>query len=71
MPLPLTVSSNFRYEQMAEHVHQLIQSGTFGPHQRLPSVRHLSQQLQVSITTVLEAYRMLEAQGAVEARPQS
>lgn len=71
MPLPATVSSNFRYEQVAEHVRQLIQSGTFGPHQRLPSVRHLSQQLQVSITTVLEAYRMLEAQGQVEARPQS
>lgn len=60
-----------RYEQVAEHVRFLIESGTYSTQQKLPSVRALSQQLQVSITTVLEAYRMLEDQGVVQARPQS
>lgn len=60
-----------RYEQVAAHLRQLIESGTYASQQKLPSVRALSEQLQVSITTVLEAYRMLEDQGLVEARPQS
>ncbi|MBT9583244.1 PLP-dependent aminotransferase family protein [bacterium] len=60
-----------RYEQVATHVRHLIESGTYSSQEKLPSVRNLSTQLQVSITTVLEAYRMLEDQGLVEARPQS
>ncbi|MFQ5930640.1 MAG: PLP-dependent aminotransferase family protein, partial [Acidobacteriota bacterium] len=36
-----------------------------------PSVRKLSQQVGVSITTVLQAYYWLESKGLIEARPQS
>lgn len=60
-----------RYERVANHVRYLIESGTYTAEQKLPSVRALSEQLRVSVTTVLEAYRMLEDQGHVEARPQS
>lgn len=60
-----------RYEKVASHIRYLIDSGTYSPLQKLPSVRSLAAQLQVSITTVLEAYRVLEDQGRVEARPQS
>ncbi len=60
-----------RYEQVASHVRHLIESGTYSSEQKLPSVRSLSGQLHVSITTVMEAYRMLEDQGMVQARPQS
>lgn len=60
-----------RYEQVAAHVRQLVENGAYTTGQKLPSVRSLSQQLQVSITTVLEAYRSLEDQLLVEARPQS
>ena len=60
-----------RYEKVAEHLRQLIELGGYGIHDRLPSVRNLSLQQKVSITTVLEAYRLLEDQGLVEARPQS
>lgn len=38
---------------------------------RIPSVRQLRSQLGVSVSTVLEAYRLLESEGLIEARPQS
>ncbi len=59
------------YEQVAERIRSLIHEGTLQPGDRVPSVRKLHQQLSVSISTVLEAYRVLEDQGFIEARPQS
>jgi DNA-binding transcriptional MocR family regulator len=59
------------YDQTADHVAGLIGKGTLRTGQRVPSVRRLSQQLGVSVTTVLEAYRRLEDRGLIEARPQS
>jgi DNA-binding transcriptional MocR family regulator len=37
----------------------------------LPSVRRLSHQRRISVSTVLQAYLLLEARGVVETRPQS
>jgi DNA-binding transcriptional MocR family regulator len=59
------------YEQVADKVARLIQQGTLQTGDRIPSVRQLRDQLGVSVTTVLEAYRLLESEGLVEARPQS
>ncbi|MEW6280282.1 MAG: PLP-dependent aminotransferase family protein [Candidatus Eremiobacterota bacterium] len=59
------------YEQIAQNVQHLVESGTFKSGDRIPSVRALSKQMEVSVTTVLEAYRLLEDQGVIEARPQS
>ena len=59
------------YEAVAARIRRLISHGTFKAGDRLPSVRRLSNELQVSVTTVVEAYRLLESQGAIEARPQS
>lgn len=59
------------YEEVAARITALIERGTFAPGSRIPSVRQLSQQLQVSISTVMGAYRRLEDQGRIEARPQS
>jgi DNA-binding transcriptional MocR family regulator len=59
------------YEQVADRICALIQEGTLQPGDRLPSVRRLHQQLSVSISTVLEAYRLLEDRGLVSVRPQS
>lgn len=59
------------YERVAQRVVRLIQDGTFQPGARIPSVRSQSRQHAVSITTVLEAYRLLEIEGWIEARPQS
>lgn len=59
------------YEQVAHNIEHLVQTGTFKSGERIPSVRVLSKQMEVSVTTVLEAYRMLEDRGLIEARPQS
>ena len=59
------------YEQVADRVQGLIAEGTLQPGDRLPSVRKLHEQLSVSISTVLEAYRLLEDRGLIQARPQS
>lgn len=61
----------FRYEQVASHILQLIQKGTYRPGDRIPSVRQTSQQQGVSISSVLQAYLQLESRGVIEARPQS
>lgn len=59
------------YEQVAERLQALITEGTLKPGHRLPSVRKLREQLSVSTSTVLEAYRLLEDRGLITARPQS
>jgi DNA-binding transcriptional MocR family regulator len=59
------------YEQLAAEVAGQITSGAFRPGDRLPSVRRISQQKGLSISTVLKAYQVLEDRGAVEVRPQS
>ena len=59
------------YEQVADRIGNLITERTLQPGDRLPSVRKLHRQLSVSISTVLEAYRLLEDRGLITARPQS
>jgi len=59
------------YQELAERIADLIRHGTYPPGERLSSVRQASRQNGVSISTVLQAYSLLESQGFVEARPQS
>lgn len=59
------------YQQVGDRITSLIESGTLSSGERLPSVRKLSREWAVSITTVLEAYRLLENRGLIEVRPQS
>ncbi|MBD3880890.1 PLP-dependent aminotransferase family protein [Phormidium tenue FACHB-886] len=68
---PRASSSNPLYEQVADRIAKLIQQGTLRAGDRIPSVRQLRSQLGVSVSTVLEAYRLLESEGLIEARPQS
>jgi len=67
----LNLPSSHLYEKLAGEVAGQIQSGVFRPGDRLPSVRHISRQKQLSISTVLQAYQTLEDRGVIEARPQS
>ncbi len=59
------------YERLADDLSGLIAKGALRPGDRLPSVRRYSQQQDVSVSTVLQAYLALENRGLVEARPQS
>ena len=59
------------YESLADEFACQIGDGRLRSGDRLPSVRHLAQQRQLSISTVVQALRTLESRGMVEARPQS
>ncbi len=61
----------YRYEQLADLVAGMVDNGALAPGERAPSVRTLSGQHGVSISTVLQAYRRLEDRGILVARPQS
>jgi DNA-binding transcriptional MocR family regulator len=64
-------TKDFLYESLAADLTGLIASGTFRPGDRLPSVRRLSAQRKVSVSTVLQAYMLLEERELIEVRPQS
>ena len=59
------------YEQVAGKMMRLIEKGTLKPGEKLPSVRKLSAQMGVSISTVLQSYLRMEDRGIIEARPKS
>jgi len=59
------------YHQLADQIHDLVRAGTLRAGDRVPSVRRLSNQQRVSVSTVLQAYQRLEDIGVIEARPQS
>ncbi|KIF80563.1 aminotransferase-like domain-containing protein [Noviherbaspirillum autotrophicum] len=59
------------YENLADELGALIANKVFVPGDRLPSIRHLSQQKRLSISTVMQALRLLEDRGLVDARPQA
>jgi len=61
----------FLYEKIAGEIADLITQGTFRPGERIPSVRQMSKQRKISVTTALQAYLSLEDHGLIEARPQS
>jgi DNA-binding transcriptional MocR family regulator len=59
------------YEQLANELDGLIASRVFAPGDRLPSIRHLAQQKRLSVSTVMQALRLMEDRGLIEARPQA
>jgi len=67
----LSSDKSFLYEKVADKITNLIESGTLQPGDRIPSIRKMSSQHGVSISTVMEAYYLLENRGLVETRPQS
>lgn len=62
---------NYLYERICQRLEGQIEGGTYAPGEQLPSLRRLSRLFGVSVTTVMQCYRKLEADGYVEARPQS
>ncbi len=69
--LPKTTEQTTLYRSVADHIEGLIDEGTLTPGSKIPSLRQLSRQLSVSLSTVGEAYRVLEDRGLIETRPQS
>lgn len=54
-----------RYRELAEHYRQAILAGALPPGERLPSLRALMAQHQVSLSTALQVCRTLENDGLV------
>src|SRR5437868_14121932 len=59
------------YVQIANSLTHLMERGTLRAGDRVPSLRQLSRQRRVSLSTALQAYLWLENKGYLEARPQS
>lgn len=64
-------SSSFLYQQVIDFVGYQQKTGALSPGDKLPSLRKLSRQFEISVPTVKQAYIELERQGRVCARPQS
>jgi DNA-binding transcriptional MocR family regulator len=64
-------SGGYLYEEVVNKIAGMIGQGVLRPGERIPSIRKVSSQLDVSISTVLQAYLRLESRGLIEARPQS
>ncbi|MCW8943695.1 MAG: PLP-dependent aminotransferase family protein [Sedimenticola sp.] len=60
-----------KYEQVAQKLSEQIAQGIYKRGDRLPSIRHLSEQMGYSISTIQEAYLLLEQRGFTEVRPKS
>ncbi|WP_444921714.1 PLP-dependent aminotransferase family protein [Microbulbifer sp. CnH-101-G] len=60
-----------RYKSLADRLIDDVRLGRVQAGQKLPSLRQLAQQNEVSMTTALNCYRYLEEIGWVQARPQS
>lgn len=56
------------YRQIVDRVKYYVAAGKLAPGDKLPSVRALSQDLQVNPTTVVKAYDALEAEGVIYGR---
>ena len=62
---------SFLYESLAQELRGSILTGTLKAGDKLPSLRHMGRSRGLSLATVMEAYALLEAEGHLEARPQS
>lgn len=59
------------YRKLADSIEAAIRLGTYGPGDRLPSLRQNAIVHDVSLSTVLEAYRSLEDAQLIETRPKA
>ena len=57
------------YMQLVQQVRHAVQYGILRPGDQLPTAREVVEDLAINPNTVLKAYRELEAQGFVHARP--
>jgi DNA-binding transcriptional MocR family regulator len=64
-------AETFKYDQVSRYITDLIQKGDLKPGDKAPSLRKLSKELSVSISTVSQSYLSLEDQGVLTAKPQS
>jgi GntR family transcriptional regulator len=57
------------YQQLVQQAHQALHLGLLEPGDRLPTAQQVVASLAINPNTVLKAYRELEREGLVRARP--
>ncbi len=57
-----------KIDSVIQHINTQIKNRSLLPSSRLPSVRALARQLNLSVSTIVEAYERLAAQGLIEAK---
>jgi DNA-binding transcriptional MocR family regulator len=67
----LISSKETLYENVATKIETLIDQGVLQPGDKVPSVRKVSMDHGVSLTTAFQAYFLLENKGLIESRPRS
>ncbi|MBS1508191.1 MAG: PLP-dependent aminotransferase family protein [Bacteroidetes bacterium] len=65
------VARDHKYTTVADRIGRLIENGALKVGDKLLSVRALSKEQDISLSTAFQAYYHLEARGLIEARPQS
>jgi DNA-binding transcriptional MocR family regulator len=67
----MRADTDYRYQDVARFITALVDNGTLPLGARAPSLREICRERRVSLSTALQAYRLLEDDGVLEARPQS
>ena len=67
----LELKSEHLYVEVAERIEKLIEKRALKIGDKLLSVRALSKEQGISLSTSFQAYYHLESKGLIEARPQS
>lgn len=65
------VKPEHKYIDVAERIEKMIENGVLKVGDKLLSVRALSKEQGISLSTAFQAYYHLESKGLIEARPQS
>jgi DNA-binding transcriptional regulator YhcF (GntR family) len=71
MEIDQPIEEEFLYLQVTNHITRQIQQLTLKTGDKLPSLRALSKEKGISLTTAYKAYAQLEMNGLIEARPKS
>ena len=71
IPMRTLARSDHKYATVAERIEKMIESGIMKVGDKLLSVRALSTEQGISLSTAFQAYYLLESKGLIEARPQS
>ena len=66
-----TLTADHLYQEVADRIELLIEKKALKVGDKLLSVRSLSKEQGISLSTAFQAYYHLESKGLVEARPQS
>ncbi len=65
------IKEEHKYVEVADRIERLIENGALKVGDKLLSVRALSKEQGISVSTAFQAYYQLESKGLIEARPQS